>query len=111
MRFEIYLMAKGKDGKPDKLKVNLLLNCVGPEAIEEYSHFVYSERKDKECFADVCNKFKELCEGARNVIYERLAFNQRNQKEGEEIDNFVRELNRLSLTCAFAVLRDLLIRD
>lgn len=72
MRFEIYLVAKGKDGKPAKLKVNLLLNCAGPEGIEEYSHFVYNERKDKECFADVCNKFQELCEGARNVIYEGL---------------------------------------
>ena len=24
--------------------------------------------------------FKELCEGVRNVTYERLVFNQRNQK-------------------------------
>ena len=36
------LVAKGKDEKPDKLKVNMLLNCAGPEAIEEYSHFVYN---------------------------------------------------------------------
>jgi len=43
MQFEIYLVAKGKDLKPDKLKVNMLLNCAGPEAIEEYSHFVYHE--------------------------------------------------------------------
>ena len=111
MQFEIYLVAKGKDSKPDKLKVNLLLNCAGPEAIEEYSHFVYNEGEDKECFADVCSKFKELCEGARNVIYERLVFNQRNQKEGERIDNFVSELKRLSLTCEFGALRDSLIRD
>ena len=33
MQFEIYLVAKGKDEKPDKLKVNMLLNCAGPEAI------------------------------------------------------------------------------
>ena len=82
MQFEINLVAKGKDSKPDKLKVNLLLNCAGPEAIEEYSHFVYNEGEDKECFADVCSKLKEMCEGGRNVIYERLVFNQRNQKEG-----------------------------
>ena len=35
MQFEIYLVAKGKDEKPDKLKVNILFNCAGPEAIEE----------------------------------------------------------------------------
>ena len=56
----------------------MLLNCAGPEAIEEYSHFVYDEGEEKENYADVCKKFKELCEGARNVIYERLVFNQRN---------------------------------
>ena len=111
MQFEIYLVAKGKDEKPDKLKVNMLLNCAGPEAIEEYSHFVYNVGEEKENYADVCKKFKELCEGARNVIYERLVFNQRNQKEGERIDNYVSELKRLSLTCDFGDLRDSLIRD
>ena len=111
MQFEIHLVAKGKDEKPDKLKVNMLLHCAGPEAIEEYSHFVFNEGESNERYADVCKKFKELCEGARNVIYERLVFNQRNQKEGERIDNFVSELKRLSLTCEFGDLRDSLIRD
>ena len=45
------------------------------------------------------------------MIYGRLVFNQRNQKEGERIDNFVSELKRLSLTCEFGTLRDSLIRD
>ena len=94
MKFEIYLVAKGKD----KLKVNMLLHCAWPEAIEEYSHFVSTEEEDKDCYKDVCRKFEELCQGARNVIYERLVFNQRNQKKGERIDNFVSELKRLSLT-------------
>ena len=87
----------------------MLLNCAGPEAIEEYSHFVYDEGEEKENYADVCKKFKELCEGARNVIYERLVFNQGNQKEGERIDNYVSELKRLSRTCDFGDLRDSLI--
>ena len=81
MHFEIYLVAKGKDDKPDKLKVNMLLNFAGWEAIEEYSHFVYNEGETKECYSCVCSKLKELCAGARNVIYKRLVFNQRNQKE------------------------------
>ena len=111
MQFEIYLIAKEKDKKPDKLKVNLLLNCAGPEAIEEDSHFVYNEGESKDSFATVCKKFTELCEGAKNVIYERLVFDQRHQKEGERIDSFVRELKRLSLTCEFGELRDSLNRD
>ena len=35
MQFEIYLVAKGKDDKADKMKVNMLSLCAGPEAIEE----------------------------------------------------------------------------
>ena len=46
MQFEIYLVAKRKDDKGDKLKVKMLL-CVGPEAVDEYSHFVYTDEKRK----------------------------------------------------------------
>jgi len=95
MQFEIYLVAKGKDDKAGKLKVNMLLHCAASEAIEEFSHFVFTDEEDKYC----CCKFEELCQGARNVIYERLVFNQGNQKEGESTDNFASELKRLSLTC------------
>ena len=47
MQFEIYLVGKGKDDKVDKLKVKMLLLCVGPEAVDEYSHFVYTGEKRK----------------------------------------------------------------
>ena len=107
MQFEIYLVAKGKDDKADKLEVNMLLHFAASEAIEEFSHFVFTDKKDKYCR----RKFEELCQGARNVIFERLVFNQGNQKEGERTDNFASELKRLSLTCEFGDLQDLLICD
>ena len=107
MQFEIYLVAKGEDDKADQLTVNMLLHCAASEAIEEFSHFVFTAEDDKYC----CRKFKELCQGARNAIYERLVFNQGNQKEGESTDNFTSELKRLSLTCEFGDLRDSLISD
>ena len=105
MQFEIYLVVKGEDDKADKLKVNMLLHCAASEAIKEFSHFVFTDEGDKYC----CRKFEELCQGARNAIYERLVFNQGNQKEGESTDNFASELKRLSLTCEFGDLRDSLI--
>lgn len=111
MRFEIYLVATEKDKKSDKLKVNLLLNCAGSEAIEEYSHFTYDEEESPESYEVVCTKFEQLCKGAKNVIYERLVFNKRCQKEGERIDALVSDLKRLALTCEFGSLKDSLIRD
>ena len=32
---QFILFRKGKDEKPGKLKVNMLFNCAGPEAMEE----------------------------------------------------------------------------
>ena len=55
----------------------------------------------KKSYHDVCREFEELCQGARNVVYERLVFNQRNQKGGKRVDKFVSELKMLSLTCEF----------
>ncbi|XP_032235873.2 uncharacterized protein LOC116617347 [Nematostella vectensis] len=111
MRFEIYLAAAEKENKSDKIKVNMLLNCAGSEAIEEYSYFTYGTDESPESFEKICKKFEELCRVARNVIYERLVFNQRSQKEGERIDNFVSDMKRLALACEFGTLKDSLIRD
>ena len=30
-------------------KDKLLLHCAGQEAVKEYSHFVYTDRKEKDC--------------------------------------------------------------
>lgn len=53
----------------------------------------------------------KLCAESSRNFYEHLLFNQRNQKEGERLDNFVSELKQLSLNCEFGALRDSLIRD
>lgn len=68
MRFEIYLVATDKEKKSDKIEVNLLLNCAGSDAIEEYSHFTYGEGESPESYGDVRKKFEELCQGAKNVF-------------------------------------------
>ena len=60
MQYEIYLVAKAKDEKPDKLKLNVILHCAGPKAIEKYSHFVFNVGESNECYDDVCKKFKEI---------------------------------------------------
>ena len=46
------------------------------------------------------------------MIYERYVFNNRNQRDDENIDSYVAELRRLSKTCQFCeCLRSSLIRD
>ena len=67
MQFEIYLIVKEKDKKPDKLKVhvNLLLNCAGPEAIDEYSHFVYNEGESKAALPRYVRSSRNYVKGPR----------------------------------------------
>ena len=109
MQFEIYLVAKGKDGNEDKLEVNLLLNCAGPNAIEEHSHFVYNNV--------VMNLTKMCAESSRNFVEGlRMSFMSDcysigEIKKRERKSKFVSELKRLSLNCDFGALRDSLIRD
>jgi hypothetical protein len=70
MRFEIYLIAKEKDEKPDKFKVNLLLNCAGSEAIEEYSHFVYNEEEVMRA-TKMCVRNSKSCAEEQEMLYMR----------------------------------------
>ena len=47
----------------------------------------------------------------RNVIFERVQFNQRVQLEEENVDSFVTSLHKLAEYCAFGALHNDLIRD
>ena len=58
------------------MKLENMFHCAEPEAIKEYSHFVFTSEGHKDCYQDVWHKFEELCQGAKNVIYERLVLNQ-----------------------------------
>ena len=58
------------------MKLENMFHCAEPEAIEEYSYFVFTSEGDKDCYQVVWRKFEELCQGAKNVIYERLVLNQ-----------------------------------
>ena len=47
------------------MKLENMFHYAEPEAIKEYSHFVFTDERDKDCYQDVCRKFEELCQGAR----------------------------------------------
>lgn len=53
--------------------MNKLLHYAGPEHIHQriYSHFEFIGDKNKDCKMSVMHKFKELYQGAKNVIYRK----------------------------------------
>ena len=84
----------------------MLLNCAGSDAIEECTHFTYGpEESAHRALLTSVRSLKNFAREQKNVIYERLVFNQLTQKEGERIDNFVSDLKCLALTCEFGTLK------
>lgn len=108
--FEIFLLAKGKQEVQDEVKVALLLNCMGQEAINVYNTFSLNEAEKKQ-YQKVIDEFGKYCNPKKNVIYERYMFFSRKQEEGEGIDKFVTDLKKLAESCEFNEQKDSLIRD
>ncbi|UYV60689.1 K02A2.6-like [Cordylochernes scorpioides] len=109
-RLMLYLEATEKATKPDKLKVAILLNFIGEEALEVFNTFHLKE-DEAENFDLLINKFDDFCEPKKNVIFERFKFFSATQKDGESIDSFITELKGLSTSCEFESQKDSLIRD
>ena len=47
----------------------------------------------------------------KNVIFERVKFNSRNQRDGEFVEQYVVDLRSLARNCNFGALSEELIRD
>ncbi|KAI3355026.1 hypothetical protein L3Q82_017850 [Scortum barcoo] len=71
-RFMLYLQAVGLDSKPDAQKIALLLTVAGPQAVEVYNTFVYTDGEDKDKFDTVVQKFDEHCSPKKNETLERI---------------------------------------
>ena len=42
-RFELYMLAREADSKPEKTKIAILLSAIGPEALVRYNHFKWGK--------------------------------------------------------------------
>ena len=65
----------------------------------------------KKEYGTVTKSLTEYFIPKRNVLFERVQFNQRVQLEGENVDSFVTGLHKLAEYCAFGALHNDLIRD
>ncbi|GBO41607.1 Transposon Ty3-G Gag-Pol polyprotein [Araneus ventricosus] len=108
--FEIYLIASGNEAKSSEVKVAILLNAAGEEAVEVFNTFNLSA-EDRKDFDKVVNHFEKFTTPKRNVVVERFIFNQRCQEEGETFDVFVMDLKKLVKSCEFGDQSDSVVRD
>ena len=75
-----------------------------------YETFTF-EAGDEMKFAPVLHKFSEYCNSRKNITILCQKFFTYRQQEGQNFDDFVTELKKLSSKCEFDTLQDSLIKD
>lgn len=109
-KFQIFLEANEYNEKPEQVKIAMLLNAVGEEALQLYNTFVLTEQQSKK-YSEVLQAFEEYCTPRSSVVFNRFKFFKRSQEEGESFDHFQTDLKKLAKTCEFLDQENSLIRD
>lgn len=73
-KFEFYLLASGKNDKKDNVKIAVLLNLLGDEALAIYNTFEYDEisGENKEKLITILDKFEKYCSPRKNLVFEHI---------------------------------------
>ncbi|KAI5720831.1 hypothetical protein M8J77_012222 [Diaphorina citri] len=109
-RFEIYNNATEGCKKSEKTQISVLLHLMGEEAIELYGTFEFGVDERDLKLEDVIDKFDAVFLPKKNDLYEHFKFFQAKQKQGQSVDNYLKDLKVLVSSCNFQD-RDVLLRD
>lgn len=108
--FDVFCIAAEISKKTDAIKIAILLNAVGPDALEVFNSFNLTEQQ-KASYADVVKSFDDFCKPKRNELYESFVFHGRNQAQNEPFDAYLMELKKLVRTCGFGDAESRMLRD
>ena len=97
-------------GKADTVKIAILLHAIGEKAQEKFKTFELTEEQQAS-YNEVIKAFEDYCTPKKNESVCRHQFFQRTQKPDETFNEFLTDLKKLSLDCAFDNLKDSLIKD
>ena len=81
---ELYLVATEKKGKSNKIKISILLHCIGKQEREIYNNFTWTTADDRLKFETVVEKFDKYCQPRRNLTYLRDRFFSYRQRDMEK---------------------------
>ena len=109
-RFERFRIASRLSAKDNETQVNALTYAMGDEEDDILWSFNLSN-DDSKRYDAVKGRFESHFDQRRNVIYKRVRFNMRRQKENEAIDTFVTDLYALAEHCGYCSLHDEMIHD
>ena len=67
---DIYLTVSGREKKDNSVKIAILVNFAGEEAIEVFSTFQFAEGDEKKLYK-VFDEFERYCNPRKNLVFER----------------------------------------
>jgi hypothetical protein len=109
------MSATGLSNKEDEVKTNTLLHVIGPDVIEIFNTFQWTEAGDEaddnKKVDEALAKIEKYCSPKKNVVVEGHIFNTRKQGPSEKVDTFITDLRILAKSCEFENLHDSLIRE
>ena len=108
-RFTRYRTCAALDTQPQKFQVSTFLYAMGDIADDILT--TLGKDENSVTYQELLKAFDEHFKVRKNTIIARARFNRRNQKTGEQIDNFIQDLYRLADDCEYGPLREELIRD
>ncbi|XP_072937556.1 uncharacterized protein [Epargyreus clarus] len=115
-QFQIYLIANELENKTEKVKVAMLLNAAGPEALRIYNSFKLNDSgkqvtTTERTFQNVVELFEKYFAPQKNIVFSRYQFFKRVQEDGECFDSFQTSIKLLACKCEFGEQLNSLIRD
>ena len=96
---QFYLVTSEKDSKSNSIKVSFLLHCMGKEAIQVYSTFVFDPVTDNMVYNKVIENMDAYFSPKKNITLMRYTFFTFRQEEFERFDQFVIKLKTLVRDC------------
>ena len=109
-QFDIYITASGCEKKDDAVKIAILLNFAGEDAIEVFNTFQFAEGDEKK-LDKVLEQFEQYCNPRKNVVFERHQFWQITQEDSETVDQFITRLKNKAKSCEYPPPVDDMLRD
>ena len=109
-QFDIYITASGSEKKDDTVRIAILLNFAGEDAIEVFNTFQFAKDDEKK-LNKVLEQFEQYCNPRKNVVFERHQFWQITQKDSETVDQLVTRLKNKVKSCEYPSPVDDMVRD
>lgn len=110
-QFNMYKIAKGYEKLGEKEQIANMLVLMGSDSVPIYEQFTFGTGDDAETLTNAMSKFDTHFEPVKNIIYERVKFNQMKQESTQSIHQFIVALRSQAENCDYGDKKDELVRD